>query len=437
MAARYDNRHRKLKTGEYQKENGDYLFRWTTRDGERHTVGATSLEELRRKKEEIARDKADGIKQCAKNVLMNDIFGLWKATKRGLKPNTYSNYVWCYEQYVWSDPVGQTPIQSLKRSDLKRFYNRLYEDRHLKISTIDNVHTVIHQVIQIAVDDNYIRKNISDNLLKELKQSHTVGESHKKALTVPEQNLFLDFIKPDSSRYNHWYNIFAVMLGTGMRVGECTGLRWQDIDLDNAMIDINHTLVYYRHSNGTNEKGNKCYFGINTLKTKAGCRKIPMQDYVKEAFIREQEYQKYNEISCQQEVDGYTDFIFVNRFGNCQHQGTLNKALRRIIRDCNDRQFDKGGNNPILLPNFSCHSLRHTFVTRLVEAEVSIPVIQKLAGHSSSDVTLDIYTTVTNEFKLREFDDFQAKMKIQDEEWHKSMLEQENSSRKNSKEEED
>ena len=65
-----------------------------------------------------------------------------------------------------------------------------------------------------------------------------------------------------------------------------------------------------------------------------------------------------------------------------------------------------------------------TLVTRLVEADVAIPVIQQLAGHSRSDVTLDVYTTITNEFKMREFDDFQAKMKHQDEEWHRNLLEQ-------------
>ena len=37
------------------------------------------------------------------------------------------------------------------------------------------------------------------------------------------------------------------MIGTGLRVGEVTGLRWCDIDLDKGIIDINHTLVYYSH----------------------------------------------------------------------------------------------------------------------------------------------------------------------------------------------
>jgi site-specific recombinase XerD len=54
--------------------------------------------------------------------------------------------------------------------------------------------------------------------------------------------------------------------------------------------------------------------------------------------------------------------------------------------------------------------LRHTFTTRLVEAGVNIKVIQNLCGHTRSDITLDIYTTVTKELKQREFGNFSEKM---------------------------
>lgn len=57
----------------------------------------------------------------------------------------------------------------------------------VKESTIDNIHTVLHQVLQLAVEDNYIRQNISDNLLKELKSSHHYEDAHRRALTIPEQ----------------------------------------------------------------------------------------------------------------------------------------------------------------------------------------------------------------------------------------------------------
>lgn len=413
MAARYDNQHRRLRTGETQKKNGDYTYRWTDKSGMRHSFGATSLEELRQKEEELSRQKLDGIKQNAGRVTLNDIFELWKRDKRGLKDNTLQNYCWTYEQYV-RENIGLTPIQQLKRSEIKRFYNQMFDERHLKISTIDNIHTVLHQVLNIAVDDDYIRKNISDNLLKELKKSHVKEEKHRRALTVSEQMLFLDYIGQDSCRYNHFYPIFAVMLGAGLRVGEVTGLRWEDVDLDEGTISVNHTLVYYCHRDQT---GNNCYFAINTPKTKAGERIVPMTEEVKIAFMKEKEYQERNNLTCCSEVDGFTDFIFINRFGKCQHQGTLNKALRRIIRDCNDRQFENYYSDQVFLPNFSCHSLRHTFVTRLIEAGVSIPVVQKLAGHSRSDVTLDIYTTVTKEFKNHEFKKYQELMKNKKDTW--------------------
>lgn len=100
---------------------------------------------------------------------------------------------------------------------------------------------------------------------------------------------------------------------------------------------------------------------------------------------------------------GKNTFIFINRFGQAQHQATLNKAIRRIIRDCNDEQFEKSEEPEVLLPHFSCHSLRHTFTTRMCEAGVNIKVIQDALGHTDISTTLNIYTDVTKELKTSEF----------------------------------
>ena len=411
MAKRYDSRHRLLRTGESERADGYYTYRWTSRSGKRNSVTAGTLEELREKEDEIQRDVSDGIRADAKNVTLNTLYDLWKELKVNLKHNTFSNYCYMYDQFV-ADNIGMLPVTKLKRSDIKAFYNMLADTRGLKIATIDNIHTVIHQILQLAVEDNYIRRNISDNLLKELKSSHHYEDSHRRALTLPEQELFMEFLSKENSQYYHWLPIFTVMLGTGMRVGEITGLRWNDIDLKAGMINVNHTLVYYKHRDE-----NGCYFDIHSPKTKAGVRQIPMTEEVKNAFLLEKKMQDLAGIQSKVTIDGYHNFIFVNRFGNVQNQGTLNRALRRIIRDCNDKQLLKEKNNPVLLPNFSCHSLRHTFTTRLVEAGVNIKVIQNLCGHSRSDVTLDIYTTVTKELKQAEFDDFQKKLKEKKQEW--------------------
>jgi integrase len=122
----------------------------------------------------------------------------------------------------------------------------------------------------------------------------------------------------------------------------------------------------------------------------------------------EKEYQKECELKCNVVVDGYTDFIFINRFGGVQHQGTLNKVLRRIIRDCNYDVLDKGQNKDIelTLPRFSNHSLRHTFTTRMCEAGVNIKAMQDILGHADAQTTMDIYAEATKDLKRAEMIDF-------------------------------
>ena len=392
-----------LRTGEGQRPNGTYEYRWTDGTGKRRRVYAKTLEELREKEQQIEKDKCDGIKAEARYVILNDLFDLWKQIKRGLKDNTFQNYQYMYNMFVRPE-FGKKRVSTIKKTDVKRFYNYLADERGLQASTIDSVHTVLHQVLDMAVDDAYLRNNPSNNVLKELKQSHIFKNEKRRALTKAEQELLLDFLKHNHT-YSHWYPIIAVMIGTGLRVGEVVGLRWCDIDLEDGMIDVNHTLVYYNH------QVNGCYFNVHTPKTKAGERKVPMLDFVKEAFEEERDYQKAMNIQCKAVVDGYTDFIFVNRFGNTQHQGTLNKAIRRIIRDCNDEVLMKEEENPVLLPNFSCHTLRHTFTTRMCEAGVNIKVIQDALGHADISTTLNIYADVTKELKKDEFTGLDAYFK--------------------------
>lgn len=297
-------------------------------------------------------------------------------------------------------------VVQVQRSDIKRFYNGLVDQKVLKISTVDNIHNVLHQVLQVAVDDNYIRQNPTDRMLKELRIAHGHEIEKRKALTLAQQELFFNYMK-NTPRYRHWYPVFYIMANTGMRVGELTGLRWQDVDMENGMISVNHTLVYYNHRD---EVGT--YFSINTPKTEAGCREIPMVAGVKEAFEMVREYQKDAGIESKVRIDGYEDFIFVNKDGNMQHHGTLNKAIKRICRDCNDQVLLEQGfeNNPVLLPNFSCHILRHTFATRLCESGINIKVIQDVLGHVDVSTTMDIYVDVMNETKKREIANFDGYM---------------------------
>lgn len=397
---RKDKKNRVLKEGEYQRSCGTYEFKWRDKSGGRHSISAVTLEELREKELDVLRDVLDGVKADKNNLTINDLYNSWVQLKRGLKDNTFSNYKYMYTMFVEPD-FGKRKIIDLKRSDIRSFYNYLADERHVQINTIDCIHTVLHQVLELGVEDDYLRYNPSDNALKELKKARNFESTKRRALTVPEQELFEAYLSKQG-QYHRWYPIFIIMLWTGMRVGEVTGLRWCDIDLEDDTISVNHTLVYYDKRNDE-----RCTFAINTPKTAAGERIIPMLPKVKEAFLMEKQYQEECGLESRAVVDGYRDFIFINRFGNVQHQGTLNKALSRIVRDCNFEILDKPHKkDTVILPKFSNHSLRHTFTTRMCEAGVNLKVMQEILGHADAETTMDIYAEATKELKKSELDSF-------------------------------
>ncbi|EXM40472.1 integrase [Ruminococcus albus SY3] len=397
---RRDSKGRVLKKGEQELANGTYRYDYTLKNGKRCFKYAKTLEALRQKEDEIVSSHAYGLRPDADSVLLNNVADMWFALKNGLKDNTRQNYRYMYDYFV-RDDLGKYKIKGIKHSDVLSYYNLLLDERGLKQNTIDNIHTVLHQVLDLAVQDGYLRANPSTNALRHIKQARNTENEKKRALTREEQDIFLNYLSRNG-KYHHWYPIFYIMLNTGMRVGEITGLRWEDVDLDEGFISVNHMLVYYNH------KENGCYFNIHTPKTKAGERTIPILNGVKEAFIQEEHYQREAEIECTVTIDGYTNFVFVNRFGNVHNQGTLNKAIRRITRDCNEEIIakSKGKENATLLPRFSCHSLRHTFATRLCESGVNIKVIQDVLGHADFNTTMNVYAEATKDLKQREFKEF-------------------------------
>ena len=386
-----------LRKGEGVRSNGTFYYRWVDKKGERRVIYSKSLAALREREKEMDKDLSDGIKYEARYITVNDMYKAWKDIKRGLRDSTFMNYTYMYETFV-EPTFGRSRISQVKKSDVKHFYNTLADERNLKASTIDSIHTVVHQVFEMAVEDSYIRANPADNALKELKRSHVYKSEKRRGLTLPEQELLLGFLK--KSKYVHWYPVIAVMAGTGMRVGEVTGLRWQDIDLDKGIIDVNHSLIYYNHREEGYKSGS--YFNVHQPKTEAGIRQVPMLGFVKEAFLMEKEYQKELGITCNSVIDGYTDFIFLNRNGEVYGCSQINKAIKRIIRDCNDEQFLKSETPEVLLPNFSCHNLRHTFTTRMCEAGVNVKLMQDILGHTDISTTLNIYADATKELREKE-----------------------------------
>ena len=318
----------------------------------------------------------------------------------------YKAYKYMYNHYV-RDGFGKLRISKIKYSDIKKFYYSLILEKGFKPNSMEIVHTLLHPTFTMAVRDGLLRLNPTEGVMAEIKKSHCWEKTKRHALTVAEQRAFTNYIA-NSEEYRGWFPLFTVMLGTGCRIGEVLGLRWQDVDFKNRTISINHNLVYRVQEDGT------CTNHVNSPKTKAGIRIIPMLDEVFDAFLEEYQYQKVIGF-CTDEIDGYSGFVFCTGDGKVYLPNAINRTIRSICADYNKEEESKAkeeNRDPVLLPKFSCHILRHTFCTRFCENETNLKVIQEIMGHADISTTMDVYAEATQEKKKESMTSLQSALLV-------------------------
>lgn len=406
---RKDLRGRSLRKGEVQRASDKrYMYTYTDPLGRRKFIYANDLTQLREKEEKLLKDQLDGLDiYVAGKATLNETFDRYISTKYNLRESTRSSYLYTYDHYV-RDTFGLKRIAEIKYSDVLQFYYHLLNQQGISLGTLDSVHCLLHPTFQLAVRDEIIRKNPTDGVMKEISRESGKNRGVRHALTIEQQRCFMEYIA-NHPIYYHWWPMFTILLGTGCRIGEALGLRWKDLDFEKRVISINHSLVYYP-ANGSN----KCVLRVSLPKTDAGIRTIPMLDIVKDAFEMLYEEQKENGFN-ETEIDGMTGFIFCNRFGSVPNPQTVNHTIKRIANNYNADEVvraKKEHRDPIILPNFSCHHLRHTFCTRLCENETNLKVIQSIMGHKNIETTLDIYAEATEKKKQESFENLAAKLDI-------------------------
>lgn len=385
---RTDSRGRILKTGEIQRKDGRYQFQYTDSTGKRHCIYDTSLTGLREKKRKILKDTEDGIRSGdSRKITLNDLIEMYLANHRSIRQATESSYRKIFQVHIKDSAIGKKPICDIKSSDILRFFNSLL-DQGLSSGYLHIMNAFLCPAFEMAVDDDLIRKNPCSGIMSKLVKTE---KTPRKAMTLDEQRQFLNFLSK-SERFHTYLPLFTILLGTGMRIGECLGLTWQDVDFENNLIYITHTLRYDNYGDG-----NK--FHISEPKTESGKRTIPMIKEVKKAFLTIRQTNLRLGSSGDFTVDGYHDFIFLTlKRRRLYMPNTIGQMLTRIVKSYNDEETKTAAienREPLLLPHLTPHIMRHTFCTRFCENETNVRVIQEIMGHKDIKITMNIYSHVT------------------------------------------
>ena len=407
--SRKDKKGRVLRANERYREYDDrYQYTYYDSRGNRHYLYSKDLAKLRQKEDELKRDQLDGINTyVAGHASINDVFDRMMAVKTNLRRTTRSNYEMMYNKHV-RNGFGERKIGNIKFSDVKLFYQELVTEDKISPTTVGTIHCCLYPTFEMAVRDDIIRKNPCNGVFREISNDLGRNKGIRHALSVEEQQAFMNYMDGHPV-YDHWWPIFMILVGTGLRCGEFIGLRWEDINMEEKTIDVNHALVRVKRHRDDPPKR----LGVSLPKTEAGIRTVPMLDQVYDAFQRiyeEQQATGFNETV----IDGMQGFIFKNANGDVLCEQNINFAIRRIVESYNiDEEIKaaKEKREPLLLPRFSCHVLRHTFASRICENELNLKVIQEIMGHRSIKTTMDIYAEVTKGKKMEAMQNLSAKWK--------------------------
>lgn len=393
MSTRKDNKGRSLHTGEQQrKSDGVYLYRYTDVTGKRQTVYAGDLPELRAKEKQIQKDLDDNIVTDSfyKNMTLNMMFEQYLNTK-ALSDSTYINYFNIWNTHV-KDGIGNSKITHLKSSHIKAFYAGLSRAGYSH-STIKLIHALIFPTLEMAVDDDIIRKNPAKDAL-----NSDYGEEAKDKiiLTLEQQRRLIGFMKKRTT-YQIYVPMVVIFIELGLRCGELIGLTWDDVDFEEKKVSIKHQLLYKNYGNG-------CGFHVSSPKTDAGIRDFPMTEAVERAFKEQKELNNLLGRYCEDDIEGYDNFVFISKNNRPYMPAGINSILYNIVNAYNKYETIMAENDnrlAELIPQFSVHTLRHTFCTNNARNNMNVKTLQYLMGHSSSAITLDVYNHLDNQEDIR------------------------------------
>ena len=410
MEKRRDKKGRVLRTGEVQRKDGRYMYRYTDASGERKTIyswrlvntdpipagkkDGGALRDLDRK---IERDLEDGLIRCEAKLSIDKIIQIYIESKKEIRPATIMKYKTLYK-YHMKDRIGGIPVSGLKTSKIKSSYVSIIVDDKIGFGTLIMIDLILMQMLEMAKKDNMIRTNPAAGVLTEVRKTKLGRTKTRDALSIDEQRRFIDFVY-GTKRFARWGAMFTVLLGTGMRIGEAAGLTWSDCDFEAEVINVSRSLSYGK----TSETG-RSGFSIDVTKTESGERVIPMLSDVKKALLRERE--RNNAVKCGYQIDGISDFVFLTNKGRPFTESGVDRSIKCIVAAYNRKEeatAKEEGREPNLLPRISPHIFRHTFCTRLCENTDNIKMVQGVMGHKSSKTTLDVYAHVKADVAMEGF----------------------------------
>ena len=318
-----------------RKSDGLYQGRFVNRFGKTQTIYASNLNELRKRMREEQYEDEKALNVVTKDVTLDEWYEIWMNTcKKNCRNSTRESYATHYKRI--QKELGWRKLTSLNLIIMQNALNELVSDNARK-----NTKKIPVDMLEKAIDSDLLTKNVAKQLNTVISKE---DKKERRVLTVSEAELFL---------------------GEAQKV-----------------LYVRHTLCYF-------QKDGKYIFEMHDAKTKNGRRTIPLTTRALEALKRQRIQKQKILFKGIETEEQYRDLVFVTKNNRPTQQFIVQEAIGAIVNRIRKEHPD--------YEMFSPHCLRHTFATRAIENGMQPKTLQKILGHGSLQMTMDLYCHVTED----------------------------------------
>lgn len=361
--------------GRYQ---GTYYY-----EGKRKYLYDMDLNTLIRKMRDVQYEIDHNIFTNPDRIKLDRWFEAWMKDYKSytLKKDTIENYKKNYRLYI-QPFLGHLYVKDIRPEHIQRLFLSLKKQGY-SITTLNVSRGILSGMFTQLVKNNILIKN-PVALIDMPKQSE---RPDKRVLTLEEQKIFLQAIT--GSDYELLYR---VAISTGLRIGEITALKWEDINFEAQILEVKGNLKYFKDTG----------FYIDSPKSFSSYRIVPLLPSIitllQEHKIKQEQLKKRMG-KLWRPLKGLKGLVFTdpNAPGEPVRKRTVAHDLDMIVEAINKKEKETAEiqkEKPVYMERITPHVLRHTFATRALENDIPPKIVQEILGHSSITITLDVYTHV-------------------------------------------
>jgi integrase len=318
----------------------------------------------RAKLRELVKAAGDGAFIAPARLAFGAVLDTWDKTLT-VSPKTAERYRELVRLHV-RPHLGEIKLQAIRPTRIEAFYNDLRaghrpnggEGRALAPRTIGHIHRLLVKIFATAERDGLIASNPARRA-----ERPKVERTEIEILTEDQAR---DLLSKFRGRPMHL--LAALGLSTGMRRGEMLALRWRDVDLDGAELQVNQSLEETKEG-----------LRFKSPKTKHGRRTISLPVFMVTELRAHRKAQVEQRLALGLGKDAADALVLRKPDGAPLSPDTVSSEWRKLIVT-------------LKLPKVTLHALRHTHASQLIASGMDVLTISRRLGHGTPSITLDVYS---------------------------------------------